>query len=81
MEEKVQYMDHMEDIKELVNVMGQFIEQHEALQKLNFGLYYQHGRIGFVDLDAFAKATKVATEDGSEKTLAELKQDIDKEEK
>ena len=81
MEKENKYDIHMENIKELVSIVGDFIEAHPNIQSMNFGLYHQHGRLGFVDLDAFAKATKVTTEDGTEQTLTELKQSIDKEEK
>ena len=46
---------------------------------MNFGLFYQHGRLGFVDLDAFANSTKMKiNEDGKEQTLTEYKNNIDK---
>ena len=81
MEKENKYDIYMENIKELVSIVGDFIDKHTTIQSMNFGLYHQHGRLGFVDLDAFAKATKVTTEDGTEQTLTELKQTIDNEEK
>jgi hypothetical protein len=55
------------------------IEDYPELTKGNFGLFYQNGRIAFLDLDAFAKQTTLVTEEGGEeKTLEEIKQNIDK---
>ena len=46
---------------------------------MNFGLFYQEGRLSLVDLDAFAKSTKVRlSENGEEKNLAEVKKEVDK---
>jgi len=46
---------------------------------MNFALFYQHGRLGYMDLNAFAESTKVRLEqDGEEKTLTEIQKDIDK---
>lgn len=81
MEEK-NYSEHINKIKDLISKVSNLIESNEELQKMNFGLFYQHGRLGFVDLDAFAKSTKVKIEEnGEEKTLTDLTQKIDREEK
>ena len=78
----VDYGLYMEDIKDLVAKVTSFIDEHSNLKDMNFGLFYQHGRLGFVNLDAFAESTKARLNvDGKEKSLAELKKDIDKKEK
>ena len=70
---------HMDQVKQLVGDVGELINKYSELKDMNFGLFYQHGRLGFVDLDAFAESTKARLEaDGEEKTLTELKKDIDK---
>lgn len=67
------------DIRELVTKYGDLLEEFPELTKSNFGLFYQNGRIAYLDLDAFAEQTKVVTEeDGEEKSLADLKENIDK---
>ena len=55
------------------------IIQDSPLKDMNFGLFYQDGRLSLIDLDAFAESTKVRLEkDGEEKSLTELTKDIDK---
>lgn len=55
------------------------IIQDSPLKDMNFGLFYQNGRLSLMDLDAFAESTKVRLEkDGEEKSLTELTKDIDK---
>ena len=67
------------DIKDIVAGVSDIIDKHPAMKEMNFGLFYQHGRLGFVDLDAFAESTKAKINvDGEEKTLTEIKNDIDK---
>ena len=79
MEENNKYEKHMETIKDLVANVSSLIDAKPDLKEMNFGLFYQHGRLGFVDLDAFANSTKMKiNEDGKEKTLTEYKNDIDK---
>lgn len=69
----------VEEIKELVGKVSTAIEETKELREANFGLFYQNGRLGFMDLDAFAKTTKVKLEaDGPEQTLEECKEKIDK---
>ena len=81
MEKENKYQELIEDIKDVVGKVSSIIDEHSKLKDINFGLFYQHGRLGFVDLDAFAEATKVKLDaDGEEKTLTELKNDIDKNE-
>jgi len=71
--------DHMPEVKELVSKVGALIDSYPHLKVKNFGLFYQQGRLGYMDLDVFAQATKVRTEEnGEEKNLAELKKEIDK---
>lgn len=79
MEENNKYEKHMETIKDLVANVSSLIDAKPDLKEMNFGLFYQHGRLGFVDLDAFADSTKMKiNEDGKEQTLTEYKNDIDK---
>lgn len=80
MEKETQYTaDHMDAVKQLVADVGTMIDGSETLKDMNFGLFYQHGRLGFVDLDAFAESTKVRLDpDGEEQTLTEIKNSIDK---
>ncbi len=80
--EELLEVEHMEDVKSLIADISGYITKYPSLQEKNFGLFYQHGRLGFIDLDAFAKSTKVTTEEnGEEKSLAELKNELDKEKK
>ena len=79
MEENNKYEKHMETIKDLVANISSLIDAKPDLKEMNFGLFYQHGRLGFVDLDAFANGTKMKiNEDGKEQTLTEYKNNIDK---
>lgn len=43
------------DIQELVAAVSQVIQEHPNMVNKNFSIHYQHGRIGYMDLDAFAK--------------------------
>ena len=43
------------DIQEMVTAVSQIIQNHPNLVEKNFSIHYQHGRIGYMDLDAFAK--------------------------
>ena len=79
MEENNKYEKHMETIKDLVANVSSLIDTKPDLKEMNFGLFYQHGRLGFVDLDVFANSTKMKiNEGGKEQTLTEYKNDIDK---
>ena len=79
MEENNKYEKHMETIKDLVANVSSLIDAKPDLKEMNFGLFYQHGLLGFVDLDALASSTKMKiNEDGKEQTLTEYKNDIDK---
>jgi hypothetical protein len=44
------------DIQEMVTAVSQIIQEHPNLVEKNFSIHYQHGRIGYMDLDAFAKS-------------------------
>lgn len=44
------------DIQEMVTAVSQIIQNHPNLVEKNFSIHYQHGRIGYMDLDAFAKS-------------------------
>lgn len=77
--QSIKYEDHMNSIKELVSKVSDIIDADKELNSMNFGLFYQHGRLGFVDLDAFAQSTKVRLEEnGEEKNLAEIQKEVDK---
>lgn len=68
--------------KDLVTILSNYIAEHPEYKDLNFALFHQNGRLSFMDLDAFSKNIKLKTEnDGAEKTLAELKEEIENEEK
>ena len=71
------YADLREEIQALVTSVSETINTHEKLKNKNLGLFYQHGRLSYVDLDIFAKAANI------EKLIAERKNNksIDKEEK
>ncbi len=80
--EKEEQFTNISDIKDIVAQMSSIIDANPTLRNMNFGLFYQHGRVGFVDLDAFASSTKARIkEDGEEKTIAEIAEDIDKNKK
>lgn len=80
--EEQEQFTNISDIKDIVAQMSSIIDANPALRDMNFGLFYQHGRIGFVDLDAFASSTKARLNaDGEEKTIAEIAEDIDRNEK
>ena len=72
----------MEEKAEAIRAMFSKVDeiiQNSPLKDLNFGLFYQDGRLSLMDLDAFAESTKVRLEkDGEEKSLTELTKDIDK---
>ena len=72
----------MEEKAEAIRAMFSKVDeiiQNSPLKDMNFGLFYQDGRLSLMDLDAFAESTKVRLEkDGEEKSLTELTKDIDK---
>ena len=43
--------DVKEDIQKLVSAVSDVIKEHPLLAAKNFGLFYQHGRLGYLDLD------------------------------
>lgn len=43
-------------IQSFVTDISTVIEKHENMKARNFALYCQHGRLGYVDLDQFAKS-------------------------
>ena len=47
------------DIQELVAAVSQVIQEHPNMVNKNFSIHYQHGRIGYMDLDAFAKTVDI----------------------
>lgn len=50
------YESVAKDIQSLVAKFSQIIQNHPNLVEKNFSVHYQHGRIGYMDLDAFAKS-------------------------
>lgn len=56
------YQNHVNEIQVLSKEFGDIVNQ-SSLKDYNFCVYYQHGRIGFLDLDAFAKAVDLKKED------------------
>lgn len=71
------YEEAAQEIHQLVSAVSEVIQNTGGLKDKNFGLFYQHGRLGFIDLDAFAKT--VDTEALAEKLTKEQKS-IDKNE-
>ena len=72
------YSDIVEDIQSLVAAVSQTISNHEKIKDKNFCLYYQHGRLGYLDLDEFAKSIDV--KGMQEKINTESKKELDKNE-
>ena len=77
--QSLEHQDHIDSVRKLFAQVSDIIEADEKLSSMNFGLFYQEGRLSLVDLDAFAKSTKVRlSENGEEKNLAEVKKEVDK---
>lgn len=72
------YSDVVEDIQGMVTAVSQIISNHEKIKDKNFCLYYQHGRLGYLDLDEFAK--NVDVKGIQEKINTESKKELDKNE-
>ena len=72
------YSDIVEDIQGMVTAVSQIIDNHEKMKEKNFCLYYQHGRLGYLDLDEFAKSVDV--KGMQEKMQAETEKELDKNE-
>lgn len=72
------YSDIVEDIQGMVTAVSQIISNHEKIKDKNFCLYYQHGRLGYLDLDEFAK--NVDVKGMQEKINTESKKELDKNE-
>lgn len=72
------YSDVVEDIQGMVTAVSQIISNHEKIKDKNFCLYYQHGRLGYLDLDEFAK--NVDVKGMQEKINTENKKELDKNE-
>ena len=53
------YEEAAKDIQELVAAVSQVIQEHPKLVEKNFSIHYQHGRIGYMDLDAFARSIDI----------------------
>lgn len=54
------YADVVEEVHDLVGAVSKVINEHDILKNKNFSLYYQHGRLGYMDLDMFAEKIKIA---------------------
>lgn len=50
--------DIKEDIQKLVSAVSDVIKEHPLLAVKNFGLFYQHGRLGYLDLDIMESRLK-----------------------
>lgn len=48
------YDDVRDEMRALVTAVSDVIKEHPIFQEKNFGLFYQHGRLGYMDLDMFA---------------------------
>lgn len=72
------YSDVVEDIQGMVTAVSQIISNHEKIKDKNFCLYYQHGRLGYLDLDEFAK--NIDVKGMQEKINTESKKELDKNE-
>lgn len=67
-----------DSVRNFVSDVNETLAKYPGLVEMNFALFYQKGRLGFMDLDAFAKTVTARTEeDGEMKTLEEI---VDKEE-
>lgn len=56
------YDDVANEVHEMVTAVSDIIKKYPILASKNFGLYYQHGRLGYMDLDIFAEKLKEAEE-------------------
>ncbi len=56
-----------EEIVRVVQELAVSIEKTEELQKINFGLFYQDGKISFLNLDAFKEKVNKKEENVNEK--------------
>lgn len=74
------YEDIQKDIRDLVAAVSDIIKSHDKLKDKNFGLFYQHGRLGYVDLDMFAKTVDMNSILKAKKET-EDKKELDKEKK
>lgn|SRR5574344_1167528 len=52
---EAEYLEVKKDIQQFVTGVSAMLDNHPLLKNKNFGLFYQHGRLGYVDLDLFAK--------------------------
>lgn len=60
-------------VRNFVSDVNEALSKYPELVNMNFALFYQQGRLGFMDLDAFAKSVTAKTEiEGEEKTLEEI---------
>jgi hypothetical protein len=73
------YEDIMNDVQSMIMAVSQIIDNHPNLKERNFGLYYQHGRLGYVDLDAFAESVDLdAIKKAREEKITEDENTLDK---
>lgn len=66
--------DVREDIQRLVSAVSDVIKEHPLLAAKNFGLFYQHGRLGYMDLDIMESRLK---EELAKKNETEDQESID----
>lgn len=66
--------DIKEDIQKLVSAVSDVIKEHPLLATKNFGLFYQHGRLGYLDLDIMENRLK---EELAKKNETEDEENID----
>jgi hypothetical protein len=67
-----------DSVRNFVSDVDEVLAKYPELVKMNWALFYQQGRLGFMDLDAFAKSVTAKVEiDGEDKSLEEI---IDKNE-
>jgi hypothetical protein len=72
--ESIDYETRAKEIQDFVTAVSKLLDNHESLKEMNFGLFLQHGRLGFVDLDAFAKSVDI---DKMKQKITEEEKDID----
>jgi hypothetical protein len=59
-EDAAVYEQAAQEIHKLVSAVSEIIQETEGLKDKNFGLFYQHQRISYLDLDAFAQNVDTA---------------------
>ena len=62
------FADVAQEVKEMVTAVSDVIKKYPILASKNFGLFYQHGRLGYMDLDIFAEKVKENEKETLDKT-------------